>query len=68
MEEPTVNCGVNPTETTCSHCEELRVVGPDHRNTQGASHDDNCATLSAATARNGTAGRFPASKQKDTQW
>lgn len=29
-------------EVTCSHCEELRVVGPDHRNTIGASHDEGC--------------------------
>lgn len=27
----------------CSVCEELRVVGPDHRNTLGADHDEGCS-------------------------
>lgn len=33
-------------EPDCSQCEELRVVGPDHRNTIGASHDDACPVAS----------------------
>lgn len=34
---------VRETAGDCGHCEELRVVGPDHRNTRNASHDENCA-------------------------
>ncbi len=34
----------------CGHCEELRVVGPDHRNTRDASHDEGCETENVTVA------------------